>query len=157
MRALVLAAGLGTRLRPLTDHLPKCLVPIHGKPLLSYWLDRLLSGDIERVLINTHYLPDAVTRFVAQSAWRDRITLVHEDVLLGTGGTLLQNSDFFSSDPFIVAHADNLTQFDLAAFMNRHARRPAGVEMTMMTFETDAPQTCGIVEEDERGIVVGFH
>ena len=157
MQALLLAAGLGTRLRPLTDHLPKCLVPIHGKPLLSYWLDRLLAGNIERVLINTHYLPDVVTEFVARSKWRERITLVHEDVLLGTGGTILQNRNFFGRDPFLVAHADNLTQFDLAAFQARHANRPAGCEMTMMTFETDAPQTCGIVEEDERGIVIGFH
>ncbi len=156
-RALLLAAGLGTRLRPITERVPKCLVPVHGKPLLAYWLDLLFAGGIDQILVNTHYLPDAVRRFAAQSPWRDRITLVHEDVLLGTGGTVLRNKDFFGRDPFLVAHADNLTAFDPGAFLARHANRPAGTELTMMTFETDTPQTCGIVEEDSRGVVTGFH
>ena len=65
MRALLLAAGLGTRLRPITDTTPKCLVPIHGKPLLEYWLDLLLSAGIDRILINTHYLAEAVRDYVA--------------------------------------------------------------------------------------------
>ena len=157
MRALLLAAGFGTRLRPLTDTIPKCLVKIHGKPLLEYWLDLLLPRGIERVLVNTHYLPDAVQNFVTQSAWRDRITLVHEDVILGTGGTVLRNERFFGKAPFIVAHADNLSRFDVNAFVARHASRPPGVAITMMTFETDAPQTCGIIEQDSRGVVVAFH
>jgi mannose-1-phosphate guanylyltransferase len=157
MRALLLAAGLGTRLRPLTDRMPKCLVPIHGKPLLDYWLDLLFTDGVEQALVNTHYLPGAVAAFVAQSRWRARIMLVHEDVLMGTGGTVLRNKDFFGRAPFLVAHADNLTRFDPAAFFERHANRPAGAEITMMTFETDVPQTCGIVEEDSRGMVIRFH
>lgn len=157
MRALLLAAGFGTRLRPLTDAIPKCLVPIHGKPLLGYWLDLLFSDGIDRALVNTHYLPDKVRTFVAQSRWCERITLVHEDVLLGTGGTIFRNRDYFGRQPFLVAHADNLTQFNPAAFLARHASRPKGTEITMMTFETDAPETCGIVEEDARGVVVAFH
>lgn len=157
MRALLLAAGLGTRLRPITDHVPKCLVPVHGKPLLQYWLDLLLPGDIERILLNTHYLPETVRQFVAASPWRDRISMVHEDVLLGTGGTVLKNREFFGKQPFLVAHADNLTQFDPAAFIARHHRRPPGVDITMMTFDTDAPQTCGIVEENADGVVLAFH
>lgn len=157
MKALLLAGGLGTRLRPLTERVPKCLVPVLGKALLGYWLDLLLAGDVDQALINTHYLPDAVRAFVSESPWRARITIVHEDFLLGTGGTVLRNREFFGRAPFLVAHADNLTRFDLNAFIARHARRPQGVEITMMTFETDAPQTCGIVEEDGRGVVIGFH
>lgn len=157
MRALLLAAGLGTRLRPLTEKMPKCLVPIRGKPLLAYWLDLLLPAGIERVLVNTHYLPQAVQAFVAASPWRSRVDLVHEDVLLGTGGTVLANGDFFQGQAFLVAHADNLTRFDVAAFRARHARRPPGCAMTMMTFDTDAPQSCGIVEQDGDGIVRAFH
>lgn len=156
-RALLLCAGLGTRLRPITDRVPKCLVPIHGKPLLEYWLDLLFGGGIESVLVNTHYLPDAVTEFARRSRWRQRVTLVHERQLLGTGGTILANRDFFASQPFIVAHADNLSRFNLAAFTARHAGRPRNAEMTMMTFDTDAPETCGVVEEDSRGIVQRFH
>lgn len=157
MKALLLAAGLGTRLRPITDNVPKCLVPIHGKPLLEYWLDMLLPGGIERVLINTHYLPHAVRAFVAGSRWRDSIDMVHEEILLGTGGTVLKNRDFLAGGPFMVVHADNLTRFDVKAFISAHANRPAGVDITMMTFDTDVPQTCGIVELDERGVVIRFH
>jgi mannose-1-phosphate guanylyltransferase len=157
MEALLLAAGLGSRLRPVTDRIPKCLVPILGKPLLSYWLDLLLPGGIGRVLVNTHHLPEAVSQFVAASRWRDRITLVHEKKLLGTGGTVLRNREFFGQSAMLVAHADNLTQFDVAEFLQRHANRPAEVMMTMMTFETDSPSSCGIVEEDARGVVTAFH
>ncbi len=157
MRALLLAAGLGTRLRPITEHLPKCLVPIHGKPLMEYWLDMLLPNGVERVLVNTHYLPDTVHDFVEASPWRDSIAMVHEDVLLGTGGTVLRNRDFLASGPFMVAHADNLTRFDVRAFVCAHAERPTGVDITMMTFDTDVPQSCGIVELDARGVVIEFH
>lgn len=157
MRALLLAAGLGTRLRPITDRVPKCLVPIHGMPLLAYWLDLLLTAGIEQVMVNTHYLPGTVRAFVQSSPWRDKIMLVHEDVLLGTGGTILKNREFLAGGPFMLAHADNLTRFDVHAFMDAHARRQPGVEITMMTFDTDTPQSCGIVELDGRGIVLAFH
>ncbi|HLI14407.1 MAG TPA: nucleotidyltransferase family protein [Alphaproteobacteria bacterium] len=157
MRALLLAAGLGTRLRPLTDTVPKCLVPVRGRPLLDYWLDLLLEGGIERILINTHHLAEMVRSHVDASRWRDRIDLAHEDSLLGTGGTVLRNANFFGDNSFLLAHADNLTRFDIAAFIARHAARPVGVEITMMTFDTDEPRSCGIVEEDERGVVVRFH
>lgn len=157
MRALLLAAGLGTRLRPITDHTPKCLVQVHGKPLLEYWLDLLLPNGIDQILLNTHYLPDNVRAYVGSSKWRDRITLVHEDVLLGTGGTVLRNRNFFEGSAFLVAHADNLTRFDVTAFLATHQYRPAGTEITMMTFETDSPRSCGIVEEDVRGVVTAFH
>ena len=157
MRALLLAAGLGTRLRPITDKIPKCLVPIRGKPLLGYWLDLLLNGGIERVLVNTHYMRAAVREYVTATHWRERIDLVHEESLLGTGGTLLRNRTYFLGQPFLVAHADNLTRFDVQDFLDSHRDRPPGVEITMMTFDTDAPQTCGIVELDGRGLVVGFH
>lgn len=156
MRALLLAGGLGTRLRPVTDSIPKCLVPIHGKPLLGYWLDLLLGAGIERVLVNTHYLPEPVRDFVTVSPWREKIDLAHEDVLLGTGGTVLRAAPFFRDEPFMVAHADNLSRFDVGAFMRRHQQRPAGVEITMMTFDTDAPQSCGIVTENTDGIITGF-
>jgi len=157
LRAVLLAAGFGTRLRPITDHLPKCLVPIHGRPLLEYWLEPLLGAGVNRILINTHYMPDVVRNFVAMTPWSERIELVHEHKLLGTGGTLLRNRDFFLGDAFLVAHADNLTRFDVRAFIETHRNRPPGVEITMMTFDTDAPASCGIVDVNQRGIVVGFH
>lgn len=157
MKALLLSAGLGTRLRPLTLTTPKCLIPIHGVPLLDRWLAMLLSGGIERALINTHYLPDAMRQHIRQSPWRDHVDLVHEPELLGTGGTVLANRNYFGDRAFFVAHSDNLTWFDADAFIMHHEARPPQVLITMMTFQTDAPQACGIVERDADGIVVGFH
>ena len=95
MRALILAAGLGTRLRPLTETVPKCLVSIHGRPLLDYWFDLLFSENaVDRARVNTSYLADAVSNHVATSQWRDRVDLIHETELLGTGGTVLTNRAF---------------------------------------------------------------
>jgi mannose-1-phosphate guanylyltransferase len=157
LKGLLLAAGLGTRLRPLTDTVPKCLVPILGKPLLGYWLDLLFEGGFESAVVNTHYLPARVREFVAASPWRERVTLVHEDQLLGTGGTVLRNREHFTGAAFLVAHADNLTRFDARKFRERHEHRPAGAAITMMTFETDAPQSSGIVVENKAGLVTEFH
>src|SRR5262249_14663041 len=85
MRALLLAAGLGTRLRPLTDTVPKAMVDIAGRPLLGRWLAMLFQGGIERVLVNTHYLGPVIRTFVRSSPWSGSIDLVDEAVLLGTG------------------------------------------------------------------------
>ncbi|MGH6873541.1 MAG: nucleotidyltransferase family protein [Aestuariivirgaceae bacterium] len=153
----MLAAGLGTRLRPLTDHVPKCLVPIRGRPLLDYWLSMLFDGGIEAALVNTHHLADEVRRFVLSSPWRDRVSLVHEDRLLGTAGTILQNRDFFAGQPCMVIHADNLSMFDVPAFVAHHVARPSGTALTMMTFDTDVPETCGIVTLDRHGVVQEMH
>lgn len=158
MRALLLAAGMGTRLRPITDTIPKCLVPIHGRPLLDYWLELLFAHDaIERALINTHYLAPVVDTFVAGSHWRERIDTVYESELLGTGGTLLANRTYFGRNALLLAHADNLTTFDIAAFIKAHERRPKGCIMSMLTFRTDDPRSCGVLEIDEQNVVQAFH
>lgn len=157
MKALLLAAGLGTRLRPLTERVPKCLVPIRGRPLLDYWLELLLPHGVERILINCSYLAEQVHAHVAASPWRAHIDLIDETSLLGTGGTIRANRAYFSDQPFLVAHADNLSRFPLAAFIDRHRNRPAGCDMTMMTFDCEDPSSCGIVEQDRSGVVRGFH
>ena len=157
MRALLLAAGLGTRLRPLTLTVPKCLVPVHGKPLLDYWLENLFSAGIERVLLNTHWLADAVRAHVATSPYRYRVDLVHETELLGTGGTIVANREWLSNGAYLVAHADNLTNFDVPGFIAAHRRRPPVCVMTMLAFETDVPKSCGILDVGDKGIVTGFY
>jgi len=157
MRAMLLAAGLGTRLRPLTDTIPKCLVPIKGRALLGVWLDRLSQVGVGPFLINTHYLPEQVQAFVASSPYRDKITLSHEKELRGTAGTLIANLQFFEGKDGILIHADNYCLTDFEGFIQAHSKRPSCCLMTMMTFRTDNPQSCGIVELDGRGIVVGFH
>lgn len=153
----MLSAGLGTRLRPLTESIPKCLVPIKGKPLMEYWLDMLCKEETIPVMVNLHYLSREVEAYIATSPHRKNITTVYEKRLLGTGGTLLRNRDFFDGEPVFMAHGDNLSRFDLKAFIRAHDVRPGHCEMTMMTFETDTPQSCGIVELDNDNVVCGFH
>ena len=157
MRAILLAAGCGTRLRPITNTIPKCLVPIKGKPLLEIWLERLTHAGIGPFLVNTHYLADQVNAYIGSSLYKDQVTLVYEPELHGTAGTLIANRDFFKGQDGMLIHADNYCLADFSAFLEFHNQRPEGCLMTMMTFRTETPSTCGIVELDERGVVVGFH
>lgn len=156
-KALLLAGGMGTRLRPLTDSVPKCLVPIAGRPLLSYWFDTLFHAGLKRALVNTHYRAAQVRDFCGRSGWRDKIDLVHEDNLLGTCGTLRQNRAYFDQHPFWFVHADNLSRFDPARMWQRHLTRPSCCLGTMMTFETDNPTQCGIVSLDTDGVIKSYH
>jgi mannose-1-phosphate guanylyltransferase len=156
VRALLLAGGCGMRLRPLTATVPKCLVPIAGRPLLGWWFDLLFEAGLERAVVNTHHLPEAVRSFCAASRWADRLDLVHEPILLGTAATLRANAGRFGAE-LLMVHADNLSCFSPAALMARHVARPAGCAATMMTFRTDAPSACGIVEIDARGVLAGYH
>ena len=157
MIAMLLAAGLGTRLRPLTETLPKCLVPIKGKPLLEYWLDNLLENGIDKVIINTHYLAPQVEQYVSNSRWKAKIILSHENELLGTCGTLIKNYNLLKGAAFLVAHADNLTIFNPKEFIKAHSERPKNTELTMMIFDSDDAKSCGIVELNDLNIVVNFY
>lgn len=158
MKALLLAAGYGTRLRPITDSIPKCLVPIKGRPLLDIWLENLIQAGVDCFLINTHYLAEKVSAYVADSRYREMITLSHEPHLLGTAGTVRHNKAFWQNESDVmIIHADNLCHADFSAFIEAHRNRPQGCTMTMMTFRTSRPSTCGIVELDASNIVQKFH
>lgn len=157
MRALLLAAGLGTRLRPITDSIPKCLVPIHGRPLIDIWFDLLADAGIERIVVNTHYFAATVVDHVASSPHRDRIELFHEDELLGTGGTMIAARHLLGDDAFLLAHGDNLTTFDLPQMQQRHAQRASDIAITMLAFRTDDPSSCGILESDAENRVLAMH
>ncbi len=157
MRALLLAAGLGTRLRPITNTIPKCLVPIRGKALLGIWLERLTKAGVDAFLINTQYLSAQVASFIAASPYRDQVTLVREEILLGTAGTLIANAGFFEGQDGLLIHADNYCLANFHEFMKAHKLRPPHCLMTMMTFRSEAPESCGIVELDAGGVVVAFH
>jgi mannose-1-phosphate guanylyltransferase len=102
-------------------------------------------------------LSGQVNAFVEASPYREDISLVHERDLLGTAGTLIANLDFFAGADGMLIHADNYCLADFSAFLQAHRGRPPECVMTMMTFRTDEPSLCGIVEVDTRGVVVGFH
>ena len=157
MRAILLSAGFGTRLRPITNDTPKCLVPINGSPLLQIWLERLTAAGIGPFLVNTHYLADKVNKFVEESNFQKKIQLKFEKDLLGTAGTLVKNLDFFEGKDGLLIHVDNYCLADFMKFQHAHNNRPKGCIMTMMTFRTNDPLSCGIVEVDDRGVVIGFY
>ncbi len=158
MKALLLAAGLGTRLKPLTKIWPKCLMPICGRPLLEYWLGILKQLGIDDVLVNKHYYADIVSDFLQRPQFKDWVRSVYEPELLGTAGTLRKNADFFRENTMLIAHADNLSCCDFSDFISHHHnRRPPDTAITMMIFECQIPTSCGIVELDEKGVVIDFH
>ncbi len=156
MKAFLLAAGAGTRLRPLTDRIPKCLIPIGGKPLLEIWLEKLERLGVTEARVNTHHLAEQVEAFVAARPPAPmRISLVHEPVLLGSAGTLRANRAWLEHEPeFLIIYADNLTDADLAPFVRFHRDRKS--EFTLALFRTAQPRECGIVVRDAAGKVLEF-
>ena len=158
IRCLLLAAGLGTRLRPITCHQPKCLVEVGGRPILEWWLEHLETIQCEKTIINTHYHAEQVSQFLNnRKSQLIQIVERYEQQLLGTAGTLLANADFFQGSTGILIHADNATDTDLRDLIQAHRNRPAHCVLTMLTFATETPQSCGIVEIDSGGVVQNFH
>ncbi len=160
MKAFLLAAGKGTRLRPLTDTTPKCLLPIGGKPLLAIWLELLERHGISDVLINTHHHAEQVESFLRCRRKHARLNIViaHEDVLLGSAGTLWRNRDFVAKEQaFLIAYADNLTNADLTDLARVHRRTlQHGGILTMALFHAPHPAACGIASIDSEGRITAF-
>jgi len=157
IRAFLLAAGYGSRLKPYTESWPKCLMPIKNKPLLEYWLSNLVASNVNEIYINTHYLSEKVESFLKQEHLSKIAKTIYEPKLLGTAGSLRNNANKFHNKPLIVAHADNWVCTDLKKFINYHFCRPKNTVITMMTFRTDDPESCGIVETNKQGIVTNFY
>jgi NDP-sugar pyrophosphorylase family protein len=110
--ALVLAAGLGTRLRPLTERIPKALLPIYGVPLLDYHLERLLGTKaacpVSRVVVNGHHLASALRSHLVTHPYRERLAFSYEPEIRGTGGAIARAAPRLRSDPFLVLNAKAL-------------------------------------------------
>lgn len=155
MKAFLLAAGLGTRLRPLTNTTPKCLVPIDNKPLLQYWVELFEKHNIDEVCINLHYLPEQVVEFINNCNSNIHWRLSYEPELLGSGGTIFNNKDFIVDDePFFICYADNLTNIDLSKMLEYHNSKNS--VFTMALFESSNPHECGIVSLNEDGYITSF-
>ena len=123
MRAMIFAAGLGTRLRPLTDKMPKALVPLAGKTLLQWQIDRLRAVGISDIVVNVHHLPDMIIDAVRQNqGWGCRVQISDErDALLETGGGLRKARTLLEGDePILVCNVDILSNIDLQALMTAY-------------------------------------
>jgi len=155
MKAFLLAAGKGTRLRPLTHHTPKCLVPVCGIPLIEYWFQLFERYGIDDVLINTSHLAEKVNDYIQSRARTVNITLTFEENLLGSGGTIKKNWDFVKGErSFFVLYADNLTDIDLREMSKFHDESKK--DFTLALFKVQNPRECGIVTLDENSTVVSF-
>ncbi len=157
MNAILLAAGLGTRLRPITYHTPKCLVEIKGTPIIDIWIEKLKRIGVDSILINTHYLAEKVKNHINTNPYNKFIKIIEEDILEGTAGTLIKNLDFYEGNDGFLIHADNYCLDDLVNLISVHKNRHQSCLMTMMTFTTDTPEACGIVEVDQNGVLTNFH
>tara|TARA_B100000900_G_scaffold416015_1_gene448498 strand:+ start:1842 stop:2624 length:783 start_codon:yes stop_codon:yes gene_type:complete len=159
LNAIILAAGIGTRLKPYTDIWPKALMPINGTPLLQIWIEKLFEADIQNILINTHHFANEVKNFIESDffkKYKDRIHISFEENLLGTAGTIKKNINFCSSNKTLILHADNFSDLDIKTFKNAFDEGPDNCLIGMVTFETKTPSSCGIVEVDKFSVVKSF-
>ena len=131
-QAFVLGAGLGTRLRPLTDELPKPLIPIFQKPLITFVLDHLIQAGVESFLINTHHRAPAFQEMFASGSYREHpVQLVHEPEILGTGGGIKNVERLLKPATFISYSGDLLTDFDITALLEEHLRSRNDVTLAL--------------------------
>ena len=148
-QAFVLGAGLGKRLRPLTESLPKPLIPIYGKPLITFALDHLCAVGVESFVINTHHLADQLDSLLVDGTYEGRpLRLVHEPDLLETGGGIKNVEGFLAPEPFIVYSGDILTDIELKPLIQEHFRK--GNDVTLALRETGL--AAGIALKDGRVI-----
>ena len=155
MRAFLLAGGLGERLRPLTNRMPKCLVPIRGTPLLGIWLDTLARHGVEAVLVNVSLFPEQVEAFVERRGGHPGVRVVREDSPLGSAGTLAAHRSFVAGEEsFWIVYADNLTDMDLGPMLTFHqSHRDV---LTMALFRAPDPKSAGIVSLAPDGLITSF-
>ena len=150
MRAMVLAAGLGTRLRPLTYELPKPMVPVLDRPVMAHILDLLDRHGFDDVIANLHYFPDTI-----RDHFGDRLSYRYEDELLGTAGGVRNCADFLTQDgAFLIISGDALTDIDLRRFAERH--RSAGGLATLAVKRVPDTREYGVVVHDADGRISGF-
>lgn len=154
MKAFLLAAGHGTRLRPYTESVPKCLLPIQGVPMLEIWLSLFREYGISEVLVNTHAHADAVIEFVRNCRSGMRVTVIEEPHLFGSAGTLRENRDWLGSDDkFWVFYADVLTRANLDVMRKFHSPQSAA---TLGVYSVPDPRRCGIVCVDQNQVITDF-
>ena len=149
MKAMVLAAGLGTRLRPITFQLPKPMVPVLDRPVMAHIVGMLEREGFDQIIANIHHFPDTI-----RSYFGDRLEYRYEDELLGTAGGVRNVSDFFGEEPVLVISGDALTDLEVGALMERH--RQAGGIATLTVKKVPNTREYGVVIHDDDGRVQGF-
>ena len=153
MDVFLLCAGFGTRLKPLTNQIPKCLAPIGDVPLLAIWLDSLSKLDfVSRVFINVHYLADQVSDFLTQNTFGSDVELVVEDSILGTAGSIRSQLARSTADEFLIIHGDNFSLQDFEDMYALFANKAANEILTGLAlgFKTQDYANCGFYSYEEK-------
>jgi mannose-1-phosphate guanylyltransferase/mannose-1-phosphate guanylyltransferase/phosphomannomutase len=146
---MVLAAGLGTRLRPLTYEITKPMVPVLDRPVMEHILELLEQHGLTEVIANLHYFPDSIREYFG-----DRLQYHYEPELLGTAGGVRECAPFFGEETFLVISGDALTDIDLTALLARH--RESGGIATLAVKRVDDTREYGVVLHDREGRITGF-
>jgi mannose-1-phosphate guanylyltransferase len=155
VKAFLLAAGVGSRLRPITNTIPKCMLPVGGRPLLDIWLDAFAQAGISEVHVNLHHLADVVSAHLSVRTSPPDVRMSYEPELLGSAGTLIANRQWIAGEEFFLAcNADNLTDFDVTELIKAH-REHAHIA-TLAVFHSETPSTGGVLETDPLGSVIGY-
>jgi NDP-sugar pyrophosphorylase family protein len=154
---MILAAGRGVRMQPLTDTLPKPMLPVAGRPALEHTLVWLHRHGVTDAIINLHHEPDRITNaFGDGGSLGMAITYSHEPSLLGTAGALKKVEGLLAHEAFIVVYGDVLTDLDLSALIAFHATRQPTAAATMALHEVDKPWECGVVTLDHADRLVAI-
>ncbi len=155
MRAMLFAAGLGTRLRPLTDSLPKCLVPVNGRPMIDYPLLLLRYHGIREIVVNVHHFADRVEAYLGNGSRMDvEIAYSREETLLDTGGGLLGARRLLDDGTFVVINSDVLIDLRLDEALRFHRQRRAAA--TLVLRKDPAAEAYGAIWTDGRGVIGRF-
>lgn len=154
MKALFLAGGLGTRLRPLTDRLPKPMVPVMGKPLLERSFEELKLHDVNEIVLSTCYKPESIERYFKDGNSKDLLLhYVCEDVPLGTGGAI-KNAEQYFDEPFLIFNADIISDINFREMIRFHKRKKADV--TIAVTRVEDPTAYGVIEYDDNDFAITF-
>ncbi len=154
MKALFLAGGFGTRLKPITNDLPKPMVPIMGKPLLERNVESLKKHGIDEVVLSTCYKPHKIEKYFEDGKRLGvKISYISEDVPLGTAGAI-KNAQRFFDDTFLVFNADILSDIDISEMISFHKAK--GALATIAVTQVDNPSAYGVIEHDQNGFITAF-
>lgn len=155
MKALFLAGGQGTRLRPLTDKLPKPMVPVMGLPLLERNFKRLKNFGVDTIVISTCYKPECIEKhFGSGTDYGIQISYVSEDIPLGTGGAIKNAAKLLDKEPFFIFNADVISNINFNEMLRFHRRKNADVTIAATWVEN--PSAYGVIEYDARDYAVTF-
>ncbi|MGO9021924.1 MAG: sugar phosphate nucleotidyltransferase [Syntrophobacteraceae bacterium] len=151
MRAMILAAGLGTRLLPLTNCRPKALMSLRGVTLLEFWIERLYRRGFDAAFINAYHLKDRLAAAVSEKQWPMPVKVLDEPVLLGTGGGIRSAAEHFADEPFAVINVDIISNVDLKGLYERH--KLEGFEVSLLMHDWPAFNNVAVSGD---GYVLGF-